>query len=100
AMASVNLIGTANYCRAALPTLRKTEGASIVNVSSAYAAAARKGMGLYDATKAAILAMTRTLACEEAVYRVRVNTVCPGSTLANFHTKRAQAAGNSIEQLK
>jgi meso-butanediol dehydrogenase/(S,S)-butanediol dehydrogenase/diacetyl reductase len=35
AMASVNLVGTANYCRAALPTLRKTEGASIVNVSAA-----------------------------------------------------------------
>jgi 2-hydroxycyclohexanecarboxyl-CoA dehydrogenase len=68
AMASVNLIGTANYCRAALPTLRKTEGASIVNVSSAYAVAGRKGMGLYDATKAGMLAMTRTLACEESVY--------------------------------
>ena len=52
AMASVNLVGTANYCRAALPTLRKTKGASIVNVSSAYAVAGRKGMGLYEATKA------------------------------------------------
>jgi 2-hydroxycyclohexanecarboxyl-CoA dehydrogenase len=99
AMANVNLIGTANYCRAALPTLRKTDGASIVNVSSAYAVAGRKGMGLYDATKAGMLAMTRTLACEEAVYGIRVNAVCPGSTLTNFHTKRAQAAGKSIEQL-
>ena len=80
AMARVNLIGTANYCRAALPTLRKTEGASIVNVSSAYAVAGRKGMGLYDATKAGMLAMTRTLACEEAVYGIRVNAVCPGMT--------------------
>jgi 2-hydroxycyclohexanecarboxyl-CoA dehydrogenase len=100
AMANVNLIGTANYCRAALPTLRKTDGASIVNVSSAYAVAGRKGMGLYDATKAGMLAMTRTLACEESVYGIRVNAVCPGSTLTNFHTKRAQAAGKSIEQLK
>jgi 2-hydroxycyclohexanecarboxyl-CoA dehydrogenase len=100
AMASVNLVGTANYCRAALPTLRKTEGASIVNVSSAYAVAGRKGMGLYDATKAGILAMTRTLACEEAEHGVRVNAICPGSTLTNFHTKRAQAAGKTVEQLK
>jgi 2-hydroxycyclohexanecarboxyl-CoA dehydrogenase len=83
-----------------LPTLRKTEGASIVNVSSAYAVAGRKGMGLYDATKAGMLAMTRTLACEEALHGVRVNAVCPGSTLTSFHTKRAQAAGKSIEQLK
>ena len=60
---------------------RKTERASIVNVSSAYAVAGRKGMGLYDATKAGMLAMTRTLACEEALHGVRVNAVCPGSTL-------------------
>ena len=100
AMVGVNLVGTANYCRAALPTLRKTEGASIVNVSSAYAVAGRKGMGLYDATKAGMLAMTRTLACEEAGHGVRVNAVCPGSTLTGFHTKRAAAAGKSVEQLK
>jgi 2-hydroxycyclohexanecarboxyl-CoA dehydrogenase len=100
AMVGVNLIGTANYCRAALPTLRQTKRASIVNVSSAYAVAGRKGMGLYDATKAGMLAMTRTLACEEALNGVRVNAVCPGSTLTNFHIRRAQAAGKSIEQLK
>jgi meso-butanediol dehydrogenase/(S,S)-butanediol dehydrogenase/diacetyl reductase len=100
AMARVNLMGTANYCRAALPILRKTKGASIVNVSSVHAVAGRKGMGLYDATKAGMLAMTRTLACEEAEYGVRINAVCPGSTLTNFHIKRAEAAGKTVEQLK
>jgi 2-hydroxycyclohexanecarboxyl-CoA dehydrogenase len=100
AMVGVNLVGTANYCRAALPTLRKTEGASMVIVSSVHAIAGRKGMGLYDATKAGMLAMTRTLACEEAVHGVRVNAVCPGSTLTGFHIKRAKAAGKSVEQLK
>lgn len=100
AMVNVNLIGTANYCRAALPTLRQTERASIVNVSSAYAVTGRKGMGLYDATKAGMLAMTRTLAFEEAAHGVRANAVCPGSTLTNFHIRRAAAAGKSIEQLK
>jgi 2-hydroxycyclohexanecarboxyl-CoA dehydrogenase len=100
AMAGVNLIGTANYCRAALPFLRKTDRASIVNVSSCYAVTGRKGMGLYDATKAGILAMTRTLACEEASHGVRVNAVCPGSTLTGFHIARAQAAGKSVETLK
>jgi 2-hydroxycyclohexanecarboxyl-CoA dehydrogenase len=47
-----------------------------------------------------MLAMTRTLACEEAVYGVRINAVCPGSTLTNFHIKRAQAGGKTVEQLK
>jgi 2-hydroxycyclohexanecarboxyl-CoA dehydrogenase len=100
ATVGVNLIGAANYCRAALPTMRKTDRSSIVNVSSAYAIAGRKGMGLYDATKAGMLALTRTLACEEAAYGVRINAVCPGSTLTGFHLTRARAAGKSIEQLQ
>jgi meso-butanediol dehydrogenase/(S,S)-butanediol dehydrogenase/diacetyl reductase len=100
ATVGVNLIGTANYCRAALPTLRQTDRSCIVNVSSCYAVTGRKGMGLYDATKAGILAMTRTLACEEAAHGVRVNAICPGSTLTDFHAARARSAGKSIEQLK
>jgi meso-butanediol dehydrogenase/(S,S)-butanediol dehydrogenase/diacetyl reductase len=100
AMVSVNLIGTANYCKAALPFLRQTGKGSIVNVSSCYAVTGRKGMGLYDTTKAGMLGMTRTLAFEEAAHGVRVNTLCPGSTLTDFHVNRATAAGKSVEALK
>ncbi|MFM0070963.1 SDR family NAD(P)-dependent oxidoreductase [Paraburkholderia sediminicola] len=99
AMVSVNLIGTANYCKAVLPLMRRTGAGSIVNVSSCYAVTGRKGMGLYDATKAGMLAMTRTLAFEEAAQGVRVNAVCPGSTLTDFHVNRARAAGNNVEVL-
>jgi 2-hydroxycyclohexanecarboxyl-CoA dehydrogenase len=100
AVVNVNLVGVANYCRAALPALRKSPGASIINVSSCYAVVGRKGMGLYDATKAGILSLTRTLAFEEAPHGVRVNAVCPGSTLTNFHIARAGAAGKTVEVLK
>jgi meso-butanediol dehydrogenase/(S,S)-butanediol dehydrogenase/diacetyl reductase len=100
AMVGVNLIGTANYCRAALPALRRAGNAAIVNVSSCYAVTGRKGMGLYDATKAGILALTRTLACEEAEHGVRANAVCPGSTLTDFHIAKATRAGKSVELLK
>jgi 2-hydroxycyclohexanecarboxyl-CoA dehydrogenase len=100
AMVAVNMIGTANYCRAALPALRNAGGGSIVNVSSCYAVTGRKGMGLYDATKAAMLAMTRTLAFEEAPFGVRANAVCPGSTLTDFHVDRAKTAGKSVDALK
>jgi meso-butanediol dehydrogenase/(S,S)-butanediol dehydrogenase/diacetyl reductase len=100
AVVGVNLIGTANYCRAALPALRDSGRGSIVNVSSCYAVAGRKGMGLYDATKAGMLAMTRTLACEEAAHGVRANAVCPGSTLTDFHVARARAAGKAVETLE
>jgi 2-hydroxycyclohexanecarboxyl-CoA dehydrogenase len=100
AMVGVNLVGAANYCKAALPALRRSGRASIVNVSSCYALTGRKGMGLYDATKAGILAMTRTLAFEEVAHGVRVNAVCPGSTLTDFHVSKAKAAGKDIEALK
>ena len=39
-------------------------------------------------------------ALAEATYGVRVNAICPGSTLTNFHVARAKAAGKSIEVLK
>ena len=97
---AVNLLGAANYCRAALPVLRKSGKASIVLVSSVYAVAGRKGMGLYDATKAGLLAMARTLAHEEAAHGIRVNAVCPGSTLTDFHIEKAKAAGKDVEQLR
>jgi meso-butanediol dehydrogenase/(S,S)-butanediol dehydrogenase/diacetyl reductase len=100
AVVGVNLVGIANYCKAALPMLRRSGRASIVNVSSCYAVTGRKGMGIYDATKAGILSITRTLAFEEAASGVRVNAVCPGSTLTDFHVGRAAAAGKSVETLK
>lgn len=100
ALLDVNLLGAANACRAALPALRQSGAGSIVNLSSCYAVAGRKGMGLYDASKAALLAFTRTLAHEEAASGVRVNAVCPGSTLTDFHITRAQALGVSLDTLR
>lgn len=100
AVVGVNMVGNANFCRAALPLLRQSGRGSIVNVSSCYAVKGRKGMALYDATKAAIVAMTRTLAFEEAHNKIRVNVVCPGSTLTDFHVNRTKAAGKSVDDLK
>ncbi len=58
----VNLLSYASMSRAALAHLRRSGCGSIVNVSSTYAVYGRKGMGAYDATKAGVLALTRTLA--------------------------------------
>ncbi len=104
AVVGVNLMGAANYCRAALPALRESGRqrgqASIINVSSCYAVTGRKGMGLYDASKAGLLAFTRTLAHEEAAHGVRVNAICPGSTLTDFHINKARMEGKAIDDLK
>lgn len=96
---AVNLIGTAHFCRLALPALRRSGKGSIVNVSSCYAVTGRKGMGIYDATKAAELSLTRTLACEESAHGVRVNAVCPGATVTDFHVERARAEGRNPDAL-
>jgi 2-hydroxycyclohexanecarboxyl-CoA dehydrogenase len=90
---SINLLGAVNFYRAAATELRKSGRGSVVNVSSVYAVTGRKGMGLYDASKAALISLTRTLACEEAEHGVRVNAVCPGSTLTDYHLKRGATKG-------
>ncbi len=97
---AVNVIGTANCTRAALPHLRRAPDGNIVNVSSTFGVIARTGMGQYDATKAAIVSMTRTVACEEAGNRVRANAVCPGGVLTPYHLRRYAAQGVSREQLE
>ena len=96
----VNLLAAAAAARLALPALRACGRGSIVNVSSCYAVTGRRGMALYDATKAAMLSLTRTLAAEEAAHGVRANAVCPGSTLTEFHQRRAEQAGTPLETLK
>lgn len=88
AVLDVNLLGAAAFARAALPELRKSGRGAIVNVSSCYALTGRRGMAIYDASKAALIALTRTLAHEEAARGIRVNAVCPGSTYTDFHRKR------------
>ena len=57
-------------------------------------------MGLYDATKAGLLAFTRTLAHDEAANAIRVNAICPGSTLTDFHIHKAVAVGKDLALLQ
>ncbi len=93
ALFAVNVLGALNCCKAAMPALRAAGGAAIVNVASAYAAIGRKDFGAYDAAKSALLALTRTLAHEEAPHGIRVNAVCPGGTLTPFTIGRAAQRG-------
>jgi meso-butanediol dehydrogenase/(S,S)-butanediol dehydrogenase/diacetyl reductase len=94
----VNLLGAVNLCNAAIMELRKDGKASIVNVSSVYGVMARKHWGVYDATKAALLSLTRTLACEEAENGIRANSVCVASTLTPHTVENAQETRDITEQ--
>lgn len=95
---AVNLLSYAWMTKAALPALRASGRGSLINVSSTHAVNPRAGMGQYDVAKAGILSMTRTLAFEETVNKVRVNAVCPGLTLTPFHVRRAAADSGRTEQ--
>lgn len=84
----INLLSFVSMARASLPALRRSGQASVINVSSTGAVFGRKGMGAYDAAKAAVLALTRTMAFEEGEHGVRVNAICPGYTRTPFHVNR------------
>lgn len=95
----VNLLSYAYMAKAALPALRRAGKASIVNISSTYGVSGRAGMGQYDATKAGIIALSRTLAFEEIEHGVRVNSLCPGYTMTPFHVRRGEAQGRTREEI-
>ena len=95
----VNLLGAAFCAKFSIPEMAKNGGGTIVNVSSTNALNGRAGMAQYDATKAALLALTRSLACDHAPQGIRVNAVCPGFTITPFHIRRkAENDGISMEE--
>jgi len=77
---ATNLLGPWRVCKAFLPLLRKNRTARIVNVSSESGSLAHMGAGppAYQVTKAALNALTRTLAGELRGAGILVNAVCPG----------------------
>lgn len=77
---TTNLIGPWRVCQAFLPLLRKSRAGRIVNVSSESGSLEHMGAGppAYQVTKAALNALTRTLAGELHGTHILVNSVCPG----------------------
>lgn len=75
----INTHGVLITMQHALPAMQAA-GGSIVNISSNAAVHARPGLSPYSASKAAVLAYTRTAAREYGRYGIRVNAVCPGGT--------------------
>ena len=75
----VNVLGMARVARAALPYLRESDRAAIVNTSSIAATAGLPQRALYSATTGAILSMTLAMAADHVGEGIRVNCVNPGT---------------------
>jgi len=75
----VNVVGMVRVARAALPHLRRSSAAAIVNTSSIAATAGLPERAVYSASKGAVAALTRAMAADHLREGIRVNAVNPGT---------------------
>jgi len=106
----VNVRGLAGLVHALVPALVAGRGA-VVNVSSEAAYRSRAGRWVYDASKAALVSATRSMAAALAPEGVRVVGIAPGGTITEMHLNdhpdpdaarermRAARAGNLLARL-
>ena len=76
----VNVFGMVRVMRAALPHLRNSSHAAVVNTCSIAATAGLPERALYSATKGAVLSLTLAMAADHLHEGIRVNCVNPGTT--------------------
>ena len=75
----VNVLGLVRVTRAALPHLRRSPAAAVVNTASIVATAGLPQRALYSASKGAVAALTRAMAADHLREGIRVNSVDPGT---------------------
>ena len=75
---AINVTGTFLASKHALPLLRKGQNASIINFGSYDGFIADPGLAAYCASKGAVHALTRAMACDHGPEGIRVNAICPG----------------------
>lgn len=106
---AVNVTGTFLVCKHMLPLLRNStnseQTASIINFGSYDGFIADPGLAAYCATKGAVHALTRAMACDHGPDGIRVNAICPGYVdtpmlQSFFHGEGSGAAGGDIASLQ
>lgn len=90
----VNVIGVARVSRAALPHLRLSPAAAIVNTCSIAATAGLAQRALYSASKGAVLSLTRAMAADHLREGIRVNCVNPGTAATPWVSRLLSSAAD------
>lgn len=79
----VDLTGTFYCCRTAAKQMLTQRSGSIINIASVAGTVALQLQSAFVASKAAVIRLTESMACELGTKGIRVNTVSPGSTLTD-----------------
>ncbi|WP_338498701.1 SDR family oxidoreductase [Streptomyces sp. SJL17-4] len=90
----VNLLGVVRTTRAALPHLRRSEHAAVVNICSIAATAGMPQRALYSASKGAVLSLTLAMAADHVREGIRVNCVNPGTVDTPWVARLLDAASD------
>src|SRR5262245_24341984 len=94
----VNVVGMARVTAAALPYLRRSPAASVVNVCSIAALNGLPARALYSASKGAVLSLTMAMAADHVAERVRVNCVSPGTVDTEWVGRLLQASDDPVAE--
>jgi 2-keto-3-deoxy-L-fuconate dehydrogenase len=94
----VNVVGLVRVTRAALPYLRESKHAAIVNTCSAAATAGLPNRALYSATKGAVLSLTLAMAADHVAEGIRVNCVNPGTADTPWIGRLLDAAPDPVAE--
>lgn len=96
----VNVFGMVRVTRAALPYLRRSEHAAIVNTCSIAATAGLPQRALYSATKGAVQSLTLAMAADHVREGIRVNCVNPGTADTPWVARLLDAADDPEAERK
>jgi NAD(P)-dependent dehydrogenase (short-subunit alcohol dehydrogenase family) len=94
----VNVVGMVRVARAALPYLRASAHAAIVNTCSIAAVAGLPQRALYSATKGAVLSLTLAMAADHIHQGIRVNCVNPGTADTPWVARLLEAAADPVAE--